>query len=256
MDKSVVKMIALIVSLLVIVAVSVLVMIKGVNIGAISAISINGISDKKLDVEKAKADLDKVKVNYEQTKDTLETAKSQFNDEKNEYELISDETIKTVKEATKEEEYLIEYLWITLGNYASAHKLTLSVIEPGGKISQPESTTTDNSTEVSTGTGIKGNESGVTQTTNAATTGLPTDGVETSETTTVENVQNPITADGSALTVQVKGNYIDLADFVFEVENDKSLRFRLDNIKMASAGGNAVTATFNVKDFTVLKYLD
>ena len=43
---------------------------------------------------------------------------------------------------------------------------------------------------------------------------------------------------------------------VFEVENDQSLRFRLDNIKMTSAGGTEVIASFNVKDFTVLKYLE
>lgn len=46
-----------------------------------------------------------------------------------------------------------------------------------------------------------------------------------------------------------------MADFVFEVENDKSLRFRLDNIKMKSAGGTEVLASFKVKDFTVLKEL-
>ena len=64
-----------------------------------------------------------------------------------------------------------------------------------------------------------------------------------------------VISDSNALTLQVKGSYINVADFVFEVENDKSLRFKLDNIKMKSAGGIEVVTSFNVKDFTVLKSL-
>lgn len=258
MDKNVIKIICLVLGLVLIVAAAVFVMIRGINLGPVNAISITGISDKKLDVENAKSDLERTKTSYDMTKSSLETAKKQFNDEKNEYELISDETIKAVKEATKEEEYMIEYLWITLGNYATAHNLSLSVIEPGGTAGQTTTTTpTDTTTNVSTGTGVEGNESGVTSEKNAATTGLPTDAAtKDGAAEEAPTVTNPVTSSSSALTVQVKGSYIDLADFVFEVENDKSLRFRLDNIKMTSAGGTEVTTTFNVKDFTVLKYLE
>lgn len=249
MDKNVIKIICLVLGLVLIVAAAVFVMIKGVNLGPVNAISIAGISEKKLDVENAKADLERTKTSYETTKISLETAKKQFNDEKNEYELISDETIKAVKEATKEEEYMIEYLWITLGNYASAHKLSLSIIEPGGKVSQATQTPAADTTNVSTGTGVEGNKDGVTTEKGATATADDT-------ATQTPTVQNTVTSNATALTVQVKGSYIDLADFVFEVENDKSLRFRLDNIKMTSSGGTEVTTTFNVKDFTVLKYLE
>ena len=256
MDKNVIKIICLVLGLVLIVAAVVFVMIKGISLGPVNAISITGISEKKADVETAKVDLDGTKTRYDQTKASLETAKKQFNDEKSKYELISDETIKAVKEATKEEEYMIEYLWITLGNYATAHKLSLSVIEPGGKVSQTTTPTTDKATNVSTGTGIQGDENGVTAEKNAATTGTPTDTTTNDTTTQTSTNSNAATSSDSALTVQVKGSYIDLADFVFEVENDKSLRFRLDNIKMTSSGGTEVTTTFNVKDFTVLKYLE
>ena len=260
MDKNIIKIIVLVVSLIAIVAAVVFLMIKGIGIGPINAVSVSEISNKKKSVELARLDLDKAKISYQQTKEKLESAKRQFNAEKQEYELISDETISIVKEATKEEEYLMEYLWITLGNYATAHNLALSVIEPGGKVAQPTTetkSTEKDDTTVSTGTGVKGDASGVTVTTNAAATGSPTDGTGTQEEKEETNpAVNTSVPNSSALTVQIKGNYIDLADFVFEVENDKSLRFRLDNIKMTSAGGNEVTATFNVKDFTVLKFLD
>ena len=157
---------------------------------------------------------------------------------------------------------MIEYLWITLGNYATKHNLSLAIIEPGGTVeTATENTNTPNDeTMVSTGTGVTGDESGVNSTTNAATTGSPTSGTQKAEGTEEEKKETQaidnITVSANDLTVQVKGSYMNLADFVFEVENDKSLRFRLDNIKMKSAGGTEVITSFNVKDFTVLKYLE
>ena len=59
-------------------------------------------------------------------------------------------------------------------------------------------------------------------------------------------------SDDSVLSIQVTGSYIDLCDFVFEIENDDSLRFKLDNISM-SGSSEAVTATFDVKNTIVIK---
>ncbi len=262
MDKNVIKIIGLIVGLVVLIAGILFVTLKGIHLGPINAVSVSGIASQKGDVASAKDDLDKAEAQYEVNMQSLEAAKKEFETQKEAYALISDETIAAIKEATKEEEYFIEYLWITLGNYATKHNLSLAVIEPGGSVSQntqTTTTTTDDPTSVSTGTGVTGNSSSVNSTNNAATTGSPTSGTqqnsEQTEQTTTTTTNDTLTASSNALTVQVKGSYMNVADFVFEVENDKSLRFKLDNIKMKSAGGTEVVTSFNVKDFTVLKSL-
>ena len=57
----------------------------------------------------------------------------------------------------------------------------------------------------------------------------------------------------SGIKITVQGRYANVADFVFDVENDKSLRFRLDNIKMTYTENNAIQATFNVLNIKVKK---
>lgn len=256
MDKNIIKTIVLAVTLVIIVSAILYVAIKGINLGAFEIVSVSGITDKKSGIEEKENNLDIATGQYNINLDSLERAKENYNVEKNKYELITEEEIAIIKEATKEEEYFIEYLWITLGNYATAHKLDLAIIEPGGKVNQPtkETSNTTNDTTVSTGTGITGNSSGVSSTTNAAATGSPTSGTEKpNKGETTPTASSDIVPSVKDLTVQVRGSYIDLADFVFEVENDNSLRFKLDNIKMKSAGGDQVLTSFNVKDFTVLK---
>lgn len=263
MDKKLIKIIALIAALIVLVGAVVYILISGVSLGPIKAISVAGIGQQSDAVQQAKDSLSKAQSQYDNNLSSLELAKKEYNNQKEKYELISDETINAVKEATMEEEYMIEYLWITLGNYATAHNLELAIIEPGGSV---EGNTPDDAgvesdeTAASTGTGVAGNSSGVTSTTNSETTGSSTSGTtQDGQTSTPEqttSVTTGLSSSADALTVQVKGSYIDLADFVFEVENDTSLRFRLDNIKMKSAGGAQVITSFNVKDFTVLKSLE
>lgn len=266
MDKNIVKIIGLVLGLILLVGALVYLLISGINVGPLNAVSVSGIADKSEDVENAKLDLEKAETGYDSIIQTLETAKKEFNNQKKAYELITDEKIKAVKEATKEEEYLIEYLWITLGNYATKHDLEVAIVEPGGNTGNPESTgeaAGTDVTDVSTGTGVTGDSTGVTnntptQTTPATNTNSANnkDGEEGDQTEPAITITTGLTSSADALTVQVKGSYIDLADFVFEVENDKSLRFRLDNIRMSSAGGTQVIASFNVKDFTVLKSLE
>lgn len=261
-SRDIVKFVGYITLLVALVALTLYILISGMELGPLKALSIAGIADKSGAVEKANVDLAVAQQQYDSNLKTLEKSKKDFNNQKEAYELISEETINAVKEATKEEEYLIEYIWITLGNYATAHNLDLAIIEPGGSVSQATTTPSApaDDMDVSTGTGVTGNETGVNSTTNAATTGSPISGTAQGTQTGTQNqsssVTSGLTSKADALTVQVKGSYIDLADFVFEVENDQSLRFRLDNIKMTSAGGTEVITSFNVKDFTVLKFLE
>lgn len=264
MDKNIIKIICLIVALVAFLAAILFVLLSGIHIGSFHVVSVTGISSRDSDVAVANESLAKAEKEYNENIKSLETAKKDFETQKQSYESLGEETISAIKEATKEEEYFIEYLWITLGNYATKHNLKLVIVEPGraASIKEEDTTNIDNNdpTSVSTGTGVNGNSEGVSVTNNSATTGLPTS--ETQLASSVEDQTSTNNADSTSvtssvndLTVQIKGSYIDVADFVFEVENDKSLRFRLDNIKMKSAGGTDVTTTFNVKDFTVLKSL-
>ena len=69
-----------------------------------------------------------------------------------------------------------------------------------------------------------------------------TDGENTEETQT-DNV----------LKIQVTGSYINVSDFIFEVENDKDLKFKLDNISIEYVSGRTIKATFDVKNTIILK---
>lgn len=270
MDKGIIKLVVCLVSLVVIIGILLYTLIVGFKIGNIEVIPIMGIAEKKENINDKKKDLETSEEQNNTNKQTLESAKKEFTVQKEAYELISDETINAIREATKEEEYFIEYVWIVLGNYAKMNKLQLMVVEPNGTVSGG---TSDNPTapgenpDVSTGTGITADKEGnvknpndIKNTNNPNNANSQNPGTQTgqegnNENKSSEGMSSGITSNPTALTVKLKGNYINLADFVFEVENDKSLRFKLDNIKMKSAGGTEVEATFNVKDFKVLKEL-
>ena len=172
------------------------------------------------------------KTNYDTSIKSLETSKSDFKKQKDQYDAITDETIAIIKEATTDEKYNIEYMWIKLGNYAKSNNLTLSLVEPGGT-EQAVSTTTGTTPAPTTATS-----------TTTSTTTTPT----TSPTTGAAS-----TSSGGEFTIKVKGNYIDVSDFIFELENDDELRFKLDKIKMEYAGSNEITATFAVKNLKFIK---
>jgi len=120
-----------------------------------------------------------------------------------------------VKEATTDERYFIEYLWIVLGNYATENDLAINIITPGSSSSTITS------------------ESG--------------DGNIITKPTIDTSIRN------DAIKLIVRGRYANVADFVYEVENDKELKFKLDNIKMTYTADNAIEATFNVLSLKVKK---
>lgn len=62
-----------------------------------------------------------------------------------------------------------------------------------------------------------------------------------------------IDTSGTGIKVTVKGRYANVADFVFDVENDKALKFKLDNISMTYSENNQIQATFDVLSLSVLK---
>jgi len=198
------------------------------DLGIFKVVSKNTLMAQYDSIKVLDTKLVNAKTSYDTSIKSLETSKSDFKKQKDQYDAITDETIAIIKEATTDEKYNIEYMWIKLGNYAKSNNLTLSLVEPGG--TEQAASTTTGTTPAATST--------TTSTTTTPTT--PTTGATS-------------TSSGSEFTIKVKGNYINVSDFIFELENDDELRFKLDKIKMEYAGSNEITATFAVKNLKFIK---
>lgn len=194
-------------------------------------LSIAGIQEKKLAVEELMKKQATEEQNNLTEKENVEKSKNSFDVAKETYENIDDSTITIVQEATKEEKYFIEYLWIVLGNYASANEVSINIITPGSQAASNEAT--DNSNKETTD---------ATADATADATGSISESITNSNTTTSVT---------SGIKITVEGRYANVADFVFDVENNKSLRFKLDNIKMNYSGNNRIKATFDVLSLSV-----
>ncbi len=81
-------------------------------------------SYKQLQANSAKIDqgiseLNEIIKNYETQQGNVKTAKTLFEQKKQEYDLIANEaTDEQLEAAMREEEFLLDYLWILVGNYA------------------------------------------------------------------------------------------------------------------------------------------
>lgn len=171
------------------------VVLNTVSIGSVKALSIEDMKSKDSELKGAMTELEIAKMQYEAANANLDGAKRDYESAKNAYNNVSEEKINVIKEATKEEHYYIDWLWIVLGGYADSNNLVLSVIDPR-------------------------------------------QGTEASAKGTVK--------------IKLIGRYSDITDFVFEVENDNELKFKLDNMLMEYSGDNKVSATFDVLSMEVL----
>lgn len=300
--------------LLVFIGLIVLFAMVDINLGIVKISSVKTLLAQKSAVNKSQDNLKKEEVKYTKAISEVKTQEAKYKDEKTKYDAISNDTVKMINEATTEENYNIEYMWIKLGNYAKSNNLTILVTEPGGtaisdettdKTATTSTTGTTNTTSTTGTTNTTGTTStttngtttaGTVKTANAnvaatantatATTGTSTTGTannttgtSTTGTTGTNNTTkttNPITgntinntnvttnsttdvatpiasSNDSVLKIQVKGSYIDVSDFIFEVENDKSLRFKLDNISIECVSGTIIKATFDVKNLIIKK---
>ena len=139
-------------------------------------------------------------------------------------------------------------MWIKLGNYAKKNNLEIVMVEPGGK----QSTNTNNNSSNS-GSSTNNTNSNSTTTTTTTTTSSSTTNSSTNSSTNTSSDTSASTSSSSALKIEVKGSYMNISDFIFEVENDTSLRFKLDNISMDYVEGTTVKASFDVKNIVINK---
>lgn len=138
-------------------------------------------------------------------------------------------------------------MWIKLGNYAKKNNLEIVMVEPGGK----QITNTNNNSSNS-GSSTDNTDSNSTTTTTTTTSSSTTNNSTNSSTNTSSDT-SASTSSSSALKIEVKGSYMNISDFIFEVENDTSLRFKLDNISMDYVKGTTIKASFNVKNIVINK---
>lgn len=246
MSKPMIKIVVLVIILIGIIAATTTMMIMDIKIGSVNILAIKDITKGKENIEKLNQNLVTANSGYKTKQTTLEKSKTEYSTEKSKYETISDDTIRIIKEATKDEKYFIEYLWITLGKYAKSNELVLTVIEPGGKASSGRPTTGESKTSTAT--------SKVQSSVTAAENSSLVTTIEASNAinpATVTSKTNTETDNSKFVKIELMGSYTGVADFVFEVENDKTLRFKLDNMMMKPDKEANIVASFEIKNLFV-----
>ena len=120
----------------------------------------------------------------------LDTQRANFEEKREAYaKLEAEASEEEIAEANKKQEYLLDYLWIVIGNYAN-----------------------DN------------------------------------------NVRFKMTTDEVNLRINfdITGSYISIINFIYDIENDKNLKFNLNGIELASSSSADTTkASFSVDGITV-----
>lgn len=239
--------------------------LSDITLGPISIPSIKTILSQYDKVKLSEEDLASRQEVFNTTLASLEKSKQEFNKEKKEYDSISDETVNIIKEATTQEEYSIEYMWIRLGNYAKMNNLSIILIEPGGmqessKAGQSSQTTTTTTTTTNTSNSTNNNANTNSSTNTSTNNTSNTNNNNTSNTNNTNNTNtvtlnnnNNNSQNGETFKIQVSGSYMNVSDFVFQVENDNELKFKLDNISMEYVSGTTIKATFDVKNMVIKK---
>ena len=214
------KKIIVIILVLVVLSIS-LTLLLLVDIPILNTLSIKGIINKRAELIQKEAELVKEQDSYQKFLGNVENLKKDFQKEKTKYDAISDETIKIITDANTTEKYSLEYMWIKLGNYATKNNLSFVMVEPGN------TNTLEQSEEKSDKSVVESDDK--------------------------KEATKAVSDNSGVLQIQVTGSYIDLSDFIFEVENDSELRFKLDNISMQLVSGTTIKATFDVKNIIINK---
>lgn len=109
---------------------------NGLTIGSIDAINYQTIKNRNDTLNTKISELDKLnKEKYKNEGNTkLQSAQSQFNKAKTTYDTLAASASQSeIAEANKREEYLLDYLWIKIGNYANANNIKV-LIDPNSQM--------------------------------------------------------------------------------------------------------------------------
>lgn len=102
---------------------------NGLTFGNINALSYQEITDKNKELNREISALNTLnKTEYNAALSKLESARQSFNTMKRTYDsLASSASEDEIAEANKREEYLLDYLWIKIGNYANANNIKVLI---------------------------------------------------------------------------------------------------------------------------------
>ena len=169
-------------------------MVKGLTIGDFNILSIASIKEGSLNLDNAIEELNNLKnVTYKKKVDDLQTTTKSLTTAKQKYlDLASVSTDQEIQEANLEQTYAMEYLWNKVGSYATREGVTLKW--------------------------------------DVSSTG----------------VNNKYT-----LNFTTTGSYVGVISYIYALENDSDLSFRIENFKMVSGDSSNVTATFTVNNIAI-----
>lgn len=169
-------------------------MVKGITIGKLRILSIPEIKAGSLKLDSEIENLNNLKnVTYKKKLSDLQSSIKNLTTAKQTYlDLASISTDTEIQQANQEQTYAMEFLWDKVGTYAT-------------------------------------NE-GITLTWNVVSTGI-------------NNKYN--------LNFTTTGSYIGIINYIYKLENDSELAFRIENFKIVSAGTDNVTATFTVSNIGI-----
>ncbi len=212
---------------------------QGWQIGNFNVLSYSQIKskDKKLDeeVEKAKK---LAQEDYEKEVDDEKLNKENLDEIKQQYENLVITDTETGEEITPQlEKYEMEYLWTQIGNHAKAEGVTL-------RINVAESSSTNNSSgeenEQSNEENSEENAENEDSNLEAAMISSVNSGVDQSEDASYD------------LTFEATGSYVAVADFIYAIENDSSLGFKIEDFQMTGES-KTVVAKFTCRDIKIKK---
>lgn len=177
-------------------ALVILTMVKGLSIGKINILSVSDIKANSEELDKKIEDVNTLKnVTYKKKVSDLDSSIKKLTTAKQKYlELASLSTDDQIKAANQEPIYSMEFLWDKVGSYATREGLKLKwVVTP-------------------TGTNNK-----------------------------------------STLSFTLTGSYLGIINYVYALENDSELAFRIENFKLVPDGGSteSLSATFTVSNIGV-----
>lgn len=173
------------------------VVVSGLTIGNLAiGHSVQAIINKNAELDDNISTLgDRINREYAQAKSNLETSFSKLQREKQTYlDTIAYTTQEQIEAASQTEQYKLDYLWTTIGLYATNNNVVMKA-------------------ELSYGS-----------------SGVP-------------NQYN--------ISFTATGEYLSISDFVYDIEKDPSLGFRIEEFALVPYSENSLQATFIVKNIAI-----
>ena len=252
----------LLISLILLVLVlGVFTMARGYSIGTISILSFGGLKEKdnalqsKIDQITSLATVD-----FENETNSINENKDKLTDAKNEYEDLVTVNPENGEVSRQLQQYEAEYLWTKIGNHAKKEGVTLKIditkaFEP--TVTKKSEQKTDENTQENTDQETEQSaEDIIDQATENVTE--QADEEETEEDTTQEETKSEEDKKQADKKFDLKfaaiGSYVGIADFIYDIENDSTLGFKIEEFNMDSSEDTASTrlvATFTCKDIAI-----